>query len=392
MVSCLRTPSVWVIFAVVAMAVRWTELFVKASPRSDRYRRALAQSRQDNHHHHETHNHSHEHPHVHHDHSHGDFPNHHQHHDVDNQEREEHRHSQDHSHYSDSHDHYHHDVDKENEEEEEERKLRNGSGHRTKQNLSCGTRTPEKSLILEQLAVRDAWIQNQKIKSQDGRTLQDDDEPTLIVPTCIHVIRPTNDPDPTFLNFNGIQRQLDHLNSGYSSSSCCDSRQDWCSGACSVESGVQFQMALLDDNGLYNSELGTTLDVTTTTTTTGNVCTTRTENDDWYSAFLSSNEEVAMIDTLYFYQQLAGRFAGSCPVSYGLCQIGFYRCSGHFGYSRGRWCRYQLWGRGKYVLISTLLFLQTAGQKRLCLLLDTFLFFCLLHAWCCTMLLGRLRL
>jgi hypothetical protein len=288
MVSCFKIPSRWVIVAVVALAAGWNGPFVKASPRTDRYRLALAQSRHDRHD--EAHDHSHEQRHVHYDHSHGDSLNHHHHQDVvDNEGKEEQRHSQDHSHSSsDYHNHHPHDVEKEK-EEEEDRMLRNGNGHRTKQNLSCGTRTPEKSLIMEQVALRDAWIQN-KIKSQ-GRTLQDD--PTLIVPTCIHVIRPTNDPDPTFLNFDGIQRQLDHLNNGYSSSSCCDNSQEWCSGECSVESDVQFQMALVDENGLYNPDLGTTLDVTTS-----NVCTTRTQNDDWYSAFLASNEEFRMIDSL----------------------------------------------------------------------------------------------
>ena len=130
----------------------------------------------------------------------------------------------------------------------------------------------------------------------------------IVVPVCFHVIRPeqeeeTNDPDVPVLDNDLLQVQLDYLNYGFSSQSCCASTNSWCQDAnenlCSIETGIRFEMAILPDDGStttsqqWDDTLGTS-----PSTAHPAACITQTRNNEWYNATILSEQENTMMHTL----------------------------------------------------------------------------------------------
>lgn len=133
---------------------------------------------------------------------------------------------------------------------------------------------------------------------ENKRRLGDHSTDVVVVPVCFHVIRPEQDEDdpPVLLDNDLLQIQLDFLNHGFSSQSCCTSQQDWCQeGLCSIDTGIRFEMAMLDETtGQWND----TIKPTSPRTSTPNACVTQTRNSDWYNAIVLSNAENMMMSTL----------------------------------------------------------------------------------------------
>ena len=137
---------------------------------------------------------------------------------------------------------------------------------------TCGTPEPTRERILHSNRIVEKYIENKKSQQEQGRKVQ---ASTLLVPTCFHVLRPEGDTDDQFLNAEMLQRQLDGLNQGFSSQSCCDSDLWWCDGECSVETNIRFAMATFVGQDVSTTSL-------VESTTTAGACITRTQNDDWY--------------------------------------------------------------------------------------------------------------
>jgi hypothetical protein len=152
--------------------------------------------------------------------------------------------------------------------------------------LSCGSAHHEPEDREEANALMETWWQQRR-----HRELQ---EPSFVVPVCFHVIRPTNDgaENATVLDAIHLQRQLDALNRGFSSRSCCDPTQyEWCESSsstqrCSLDTGFTFALGQLNGTtGKLDRALGTQPN-----TTVGTPCLTRSYNDSWYdSAYGSSS-------------------------------------------------------------------------------------------------------
>jgi len=149
----------------------------------------------------------------------------------------------------------------------------------------CGTQDPSDARIARSNEVAHKWLQ---AKGGSSRALQDD---PIVLPICFHVIRPDDD---DFLDTESLQVQLDALNLSFSSDSCCDTSQPWCNaGDCSIETGIRFEMALLDPTDGSWVQGSTTPNVAD-----ANSCATRTVNADWYSSFTESSTELNMKRTL----------------------------------------------------------------------------------------------
>lgn len=134
------------------------------------------------------------------------------------------------------------------------------------------------------------------------------DNSETVVPVCFHVIRPeqeeeTDDPDAPVLDNDLLQVQLDYLNYGFSSQSCCASTNPWCQDAneklCSIETDIRFEMAILPDkestttSQQWDDTLGTS-----PSTSHPAACITQTRNNKWYNATILSEQENTMMHTL----------------------------------------------------------------------------------------------
>jgi hypothetical protein len=159
------------------------------------------------------------------------------------------------------------------------------------QDRTCGAPEPTKERMIHDQKLVSTWsdLKNQNKKVSGGvrsRKLQDTTE-IIVVPVCFHVIRPFQDPanGDMFIDIASLQLQLDALNQAFSPDSCCDEAiEPWCTGECSIETGIRFAMLVLDANG--DPSIGG--DSTTTTTyqvsppsSDVSVCTTRSVNEAW---------------------------------------------------------------------------------------------------------------
>ena len=151
----------------------------------------------------------------------------------------------------------------------------------------CGMPEPTKEKILHDNAVVQDYIEDRR-----RRRVQDEPQ-SLVVQTCVHVIRPEGDTDDAYLNADMIQMQLDGLNKGFSPTSGCDPALGWCNGECSLETGIRFALAVFDENddSLLTGE-------TVESTSEPNACLTRSFNDDWYFSEALSEMDIDMRYTL----------------------------------------------------------------------------------------------
>jgi len=161
----------------------------------------------------------------------------------------------------------------------------------------CGLPEPTKLEIANSNAVMRKWLdkRNEKLTNDENRDLQLEND-IIVIPVCFHIIRPetVTEDDSSFLDAASLQTQLDVLNKTFSSESCCDTSQSWCEeGRCSVDMGIRFAMAFLDQEGNWNADAGTTPRVSDAGT-----CVTRTRNESWYYAGFNSVAEKDMKYTL----------------------------------------------------------------------------------------------
>ena len=147
----------------------------------------------------------------------------------------------------------------------------------------CAMPEPTKEKMMHDNAIVEDY------KEMKRRRLQGEEEETLVVETCFHVIRPEGDTDDTYLDADMIQLQLDGLNQGYSQTSCCDPGLLWCNGECSLDTGIRFELAVFDDNDDFVLT-GATVD----STSAPNACHTRSFNDDWYNSEALSPDDIDM--------------------------------------------------------------------------------------------------
>ena len=165
----------------------------------------------------------------------------------------------------------------------------------------CGMYEPTREKILHDNKIVQKYIEDRTNKSGRRKVQQQqEDDNILVVPTCFHIIRPENNDtytdDTTFLNAEMIQLQLDGLNAGFTSASCCDpTTYDWCNEIpveeqCSLDTNIQFQLATLDPNDVNGVIAGALVDSANST----NACITRTYNSTWYNADALDINDVEM--------------------------------------------------------------------------------------------------
>jgi hypothetical protein len=130
---------------------------------------------------------------------------------------------------------------------------------------TCGTREATKAGRLDQQRASSIYKKARSVTV-----------PSIVVPVCFHVVTKANGSGD--LTDAQLQEQLDALNTAYGSSSCCDSKETWCTGTeCSINTGVSFKMAKLLNNGnvIDRSSVSSVTD--------SGACVTRNANNDWAS-------------------------------------------------------------------------------------------------------------
>lgn len=130
----------------------------------------------------------------------------------------------------------------------------------------CGTPETTEARRQERMSVIDSYRAYQERLGSEARL-----DTLVSIRVCTHVVRPgffqrVSDAD--------IQRQIDVLNEGFSSVSCCDENLEWCEpDQCSVNAGFEF---VWDQS-----------------------CSTRTRNRSWYSAGPFEPAEIDMKQSLH---------------------------------------------------------------------------------------------
>ena len=117
----------------------------------------------------------------------------------------------------------------------------------------CGTHEPTEKNRVDQLRAQALSVFKKARLARAGRELETSRQ-TRVIPVCFHT--PSYWNPITNLIFRGrtditndeLQRELDHLNEAFTSSSCCDTSLSWCNGECSIDIDIQFVMAKTDDN------------------------------------------------------------------------------------------------------------------------------------------------
>ena len=171
----------------------------------------------------------------------------------------------------------------------------------------CGT--PERSTQQRESFERRLFefqAQREPNSSRRHRRGLNNNDPSIVIPVCFHVIRPENPENigdvRDVLDNDLLQVQLDFLNQAFSSQSCCQSDEPWCQDSsknellCSIDTGIRFEMAILDAKATsreWSESLGTS-----PSTADSNACITRTRNNAWYTANILSTEENTMMATL----------------------------------------------------------------------------------------------
>ena len=106
--------------------------------------------------------------------------------------------------------------------------------------------TPEASLGERNEQKRALSLYQENIRS--GRLAASE---KTIVPVCFFVIQ--EDDGIQRYSDAQLQRQMDLMNSAYSETHCCNELYEWCdhnsTGACSLDTGLQFAWAKLDEGG-----------------------------------------------------------------------------------------------------------------------------------------------
>ena len=110
--------------------------------------------------------------------------------------------------------------------------------------FSCGSEdSTDDDRDMMQMAV-------QEYEDQLARQADAGHEENITVPVCFFVMIDKHGKNDR--TDEQLQAQMDTLNTAFSASSCCNATLDWCgdlSPLCSVETGIRFAWAKLDDNG-----------------------------------------------------------------------------------------------------------------------------------------------
>jgi hypothetical protein len=155
-------------------------------------------------------------------------------------------------------------------------KLCRGHGHDRDlaESGKCGTPEPEKA---------DSFAQQRALSIYKSRRVAASE---IVVHVCFHVLTSTDGSGN--LEDAQLQAQLDALNQAFTSTSCCDTSENWCTNECSVNTGISFAMAGVDDDG--NIVGG----VTYSDVSNSAACVTRTVNNNW----ASGSDELGMKSAL----------------------------------------------------------------------------------------------
>jgi hypothetical protein len=127
----------------------------------------------------------------------------------------------------------------------------------------CGTPEPTDA---------DRFAQKSALSIYKGRPVSSR-APSRTVPTCFHVLSTSSGVGN--LTDAQLQAQLDALNTAFGSGSCCDTDLSWCKDNCSVDTGFDFGMAVLD-GGRNVIDGSVTYNVSDSV-----ACVTRTTNNLW---------------------------------------------------------------------------------------------------------------
>jgi hypothetical protein len=208
-----------------------------------------------------------------------------------------------HHHHQEKHQekHQHHDVS------EPVLHVRDLSTSAVVRERTCGAPEPTEERRIHDKKLVQTWLdldlqqRNEKVGGGGYRKLQDTEN--IVVPVCFHVIRPSSDGygygygdgDITFLDAASLQRQLDALNQAFSPLSCCDeATETWCTGECSIDTGIRFEMLVLDANGDPTEDTVSQVAPSSSSSSTVNVCTTRSFDEAWYTSEQGSAAEERM--------------------------------------------------------------------------------------------------
>ncbi|GAX21922.1 pappalysin-2 [Fistulifera solaris] len=155
--------------------------------------------------------------------------------------------------------------------------IRQASAHSTSSIQRCNTKEPEEhDHRASERARQYRKFRSERYQSHSILRPESEFGNSIVIPVCFHVPQGQTAP----LTDEQLQRELEHLNLGYSSSSCCDTNLDWCNGECSLNTGISFAMATLDANGNVNG--------TTSSVTEASACVTRPKNRKWTQIIMNS--------------------------------------------------------------------------------------------------------
>lgn len=153
---------------------------------------------------------------------------------------------------------------------------------------SCGTKA-DNSIDRE-----NHQVVVEKASSEDQNSRQKSD---IVVPVCFHVVYDSEEMNKAASD-ESLQQQIDQLNRGFGSSSCCDSNsQAWCNGterSCSISTGISFALAKLNANKsdvVYQEKDGTTSVVLVEGVTSEDACVTRMFHMEWANANETTRHE-----------------------------------------------------------------------------------------------------
>lgn len=98
----------------------------------------------------------------------------------------------------------------------------------------------------------EAWddaAQRTALRSYRNRRSSESLTARVVIPVCFFDVYGVRGSNQQPVADSVLQRQLDILNTGFSATSCCNTRRPWCNpGMCSIDSGFSFAWAVLDPN------------------------------------------------------------------------------------------------------------------------------------------------
>lgn len=154
--------------------------------------------------------------------------------------------------------------------------------------LRCGVENPDERAVAERdKAVAFHHFQRRRQPNTNNNIFREN-RLEKVIPVCFHI--PQSIFSYIFFFLGGyifrrdIQSQLDHLNTAFSTASCCDARESWCQGECSIDTRIRFELAKQTRTGELLS------DETTSDASSRRACIERVQNISWTSFYYRGDE------------------------------------------------------------------------------------------------------